>query len=105
MTAWDKFIVTSSGKAIINGSIELDILELQNGRKYFLDKDIIANKEILTGLKNYTQEDLKKKDFKYPIYSQVGHIAGDKNGITIRITDPKTLNEVIKEIEESALIL
>ena len=101
MAAWDKFVVTSSGKATINGSIELDILELQNGRKYFLDKDIIANKEILTGLKNYTQEDLKKKDFKYPIYSIIGDDGKETFWIGANIDDPSKLLIVIKEIEDN----
>jgi hypothetical protein len=105
MAEWDKFVINESGKVTIHDNINLDILKFPNGRKYFLDKEILMDGEILTKLKKYTQEDLKKKDFKYPIYSQVGHVAGDKSGITIRITDPKTLNEVIKEIEESVLKL
>lgn len=103
MANWDRFVVTSLGRVIINGKKELDIIEFPNGRKYFLDKKVIINKEILTTLKSYTQEDLKKEDFIYPIYSQVGHEEDEKRGITARITDPKTLGEVIRQIEESML--
>ena len=105
MAEWDRFVINEHGKAVINGNTALDILELSNERKYFLNKEVIVKKEILTTLKNYTNEELKKKDFEYPIYSQVGHTADNKSGITMKITDPNTLSSVIQEIEESVLKL
>ncbi|MEK6832987.1 MAG: hypothetical protein AABY32_02975 [Nanoarchaeota archaeon] len=97
----DKFIIDKSGKAIIDGKIELDIVEFQSGR-YFLDKKIVTTNKILAKLKNYTSDELKK-DSAYPIYVMVGHTADKKSGITTRITDSKTLNNIIKEIEESLI--
>ena len=98
----DKFMLAKKDKAIMNGIKKVDILELPSG-KYFLDKEVVATPEVLTMLKNYTQEELKKKDFKYPIYSQVGHNDKKTFWIGANITDPKTLSGVIQEIENNLI--
>ena len=40
MAEWDRFVINEHGKAVINGNTALDILELSNERKYFLNKEI-----------------------------------------------------------------
>lgn len=99
---WDQFVIDKPGKAIVNNTTEFDILELPSG-KYFLNKEVIITKEVLTKLKNYTPEGLKK-DSEYPIYVLVGsYIENDKTGTTTRLTDVKRLNKIIQEIEESLI--
>ncbi len=100
---WNKFEVAESGKVIIDGEIELDIVEFQSGR-YFLNKELFTNKQVLAKLKNYTADELKK-DSKYPLYIAVGHTEDGKRGITTKITDSKRLNEIVKEIEENLIKL
>jgi hypothetical protein len=102
MAEWDRFLINQPGKAIVNNNKEFDILELPSGR-YFLNKEVIATKEVLTKLKNYTQDDLKKEDSEYSIYVAVGHYKDNKGGITTKITDPKTLSKIIQEIEKSLI--
>jgi hypothetical protein len=98
----DKFVLAEKDKAIMNGVKKLDILELPSG-KYFLDKEVIATTEVLTMLKSYTQEDLKKKDFKYSIYSVIADDGKDTFWIGSNIEDPSKLLTVIKEIEKGLI--
>ncbi len=99
--SWNHFVIDKTGKAIVDNEVEFDILELPSGR-YFLNKEVITTKEVLTKLKNYTPKELKK-DSEYPIYVLVGHTQDGKSGITTRITDVKGLNTIIQEIEESLI--
>ncbi|MCX6750810.1 MAG: hypothetical protein NTZ83_05105 [Candidatus Pacearchaeota archaeon] len=102
MADWNHFVINQPGKAIIDNKFEFDILELPSGR-YFLNKEVVATKEVLTKLKNYTQNDLKREDSEYPIYIAVAHYEDNKGGTTTKITDPKTLSTIIQEIEESLI--
>ena len=101
MAEWDKFVINDSGKAIINNKKEFDILKLPSGR-YFLNKEVIATKEVLTKLKSYSPDEIKK-DLLYPIYKLIGITKDSKEGITTKITDKKALSTIIQEIEESLI--
>jgi hypothetical protein len=96
----DKFALADQDKVIMNGVKKLDILKLPSGQ-YFLDKNLITTPEVLTMLKSYTKEDLKKKDLKYPIYSIVGYNDKRTFWLGANIDDPSKLLTVIKEIEDS----
>ena len=84
-----RFYINDSGKAVIEGVPELDILSFSNGKRYLVDKAYLAK------LSEYSSRTLENT----PIYLWIGANKEETQGITAEVRKLGKLNELEKFIE------